>query len=58
VTQDLLGLMYFTSYKLRIVRTRMFAYLNPRRADLFATSFALQVARIEIGHQAELRTGI
>jgi GDP-4-dehydro-6-deoxy-D-mannose reductase len=57
VTQDLLGLMYFTSYNLRIVRTRMFAYLNPRRADLFATSFALQVARIETGQQTELRHG-
>jgi GDP-4-dehydro-6-deoxy-D-mannose reductase len=57
VTQDLLGLMYFTSYQLRIVRTRMFAYLNPRRADLFATSFALQVARIESGQQTELRHG-
>lgn len=56
-TQDLLAFSYFKSYALRIVRTRMFAYFNPRRADLFATSFARQVARIEAGLQDELRHG-
>ena len=35
----------------------MFAYLNPRRADLFATSFARQVVRIEAGLQSELVHG-
>jgi GDPmannose 4,6-dehydratase/GDP-4-dehydro-6-deoxy-D-mannose reductase len=55
--QDLLGWTYFVSYKLRIIRTRMFSYLNPRRADLFATSFARQVARVERGLQAELLHG-
>ncbi|MCX7885946.1 MAG: GDP-mannose 4,6-dehydratase, partial [Verrucomicrobiae bacterium] len=51
VAQDLLGYSYFVSYKLRVIRTRMFAYLNPRRTDLFATSFARQVAWIEAGLQ-------
>lgn len=51
VTQDLLGASYWMSYKMRIIRTRMFAYLNPRRTDLFATSFARQVAWIEAGLQ-------
>jgi len=55
--QDLLGWTYFVSYKMRIIRTRMFAYLNPRRADLFATAFARQVARIERGLQKELVHG-
>ncbi len=55
--QDMLAYTYFRSYGLRIVRTRMFAYLNPRRADLFATSFARQVARIEAGKQKELVHG-
>jgi len=55
--QDLLGWTYFVSYKMRIIRTRMFAYLNPRRTDLFATSFARQVARIEVGLQEELLHG-
>lgn len=55
--QDLLGWTYFVSYGMRIIRTRMFAYLNPRRTDLFATSFARQVARIEVGLQEELVHG-
>lgn len=57
VAQDLLGLTYFRSYQMKIVRTRMFAYINPRRADLFATAFARQVARIEAGVQKELVHG-
>lgn len=56
-TQDFLGWTYFKSYQIPIIRTRMFAYLNPRRADLFATSFALQIARIEAGLQKELFHG-
>jgi GDP-4-dehydro-6-deoxy-D-mannose reductase len=55
--QDLLGYTYFAAYRMRIIRTRMFAYLNPRRADLFATSFARQVARIEQGLQDKLVHG-
>lgn len=55
--QDLLAYSYFKSFGLRIVRTRMFAYFNPRRADLFATSFARQVSRIEVGLQDELVHG-
>jgi GDP-4-dehydro-6-deoxy-D-mannose reductase len=56
-TQDMLGYVYFRSYGMNIIRTRMFAYLNPRRSDLFATSFARQVARIERGLQKELLHG-
>jgi GDP-4-dehydro-6-deoxy-D-mannose reductase len=57
VTQDLLGQTYFSAYGMKIIRTRMFAYLNPRRSDLFATSFALQIARIEAGLQKKLLHG-
>ncbi|KMP12503.1 hypothetical protein UZ36_00030 [Candidatus Nitromaritima sp. SCGC AAA799-C22] len=57
VTQDLLGWTYFTSYKMKVIRTRMFTYLNPRRTDLFASSFARQVAWIEQGLQKELTHG-
>jgi GDP-4-dehydro-6-deoxy-D-mannose reductase len=42
---------------MKVIRTRMFAYLNPRRSDLFATSFAMQVARIEAGLQKVLTHG-
>lgn len=57
VTQDLLGYTYFKNFGMKIVCTRMFAYLNPRRADLFATAFARQVVRIEGGLQKELVHG-
>lgn len=57
VAQDMLGYSYFKSYKMPIIRTRMFTYLNPRRTDLFATSFARQVVRIEMGLQKELVHG-
>jgi GDPmannose 4,6-dehydratase/GDP-4-dehydro-6-deoxy-D-mannose reductase len=56
-TQDHLGFAYWKSYNMKIIRTRMFAYFNPRRADLFATSFARQVALIEAGKQKELLHG-
>ncbi|MDE2490873.1 MAG: GDP-mannose 4,6-dehydratase [Elusimicrobia bacterium] len=55
--QDLLGWSYFRSYGMRVIRTRMFTYLNPRRTDLFATSFARQIARIELGMQKVLLHG-
>ncbi len=55
--QDFLGLTYQRSYKMKVIRTRMFAYLNPKRTDLFATSFAMQIARIEAGMQEELLHG-
>lgn len=57
VAQDLLGYTYFKNYNMKIIRTRMFSYINPRRADLFATAFAMQVARIEAGLQKELLHG-
>jgi len=55
--QDFLAQTYFKSYGMRIVITRMFAYINPRRTNLFASSFALQIARIEVGLQKELTHG-
>jgi GDPmannose 4,6-dehydratase/GDP-4-dehydro-6-deoxy-D-mannose reductase len=57
VAQDFLAYTYFRSYGMKIIRTRMFAYINPRRADLFATAFARQVTRIEAGLQKELLHG-
>lgn len=57
LAQDALGFTYFKSYGMQVIRTRMFAYVNPRRTDLFATSFAMQVARIEAGLQTVLVHG-
>lgn len=57
VAQDMLGRVYFVAYKMRIIRTRMFTYLNPRRTDLFATAFARQVAWVERGLLKEVVHG-
>ncbi len=55
--QEALAYSYFTGFQLPVVITRMSTYINPRRQDLFATAFAMQVARIEAGLQEELVHG-
>ena len=55
--QEKLAYIYFKSYGMKNIVTRMFSYINPRRKDLFSTSFAMQVARIEEGLQKELLHG-
>ena len=57
VCQDHLAFTYYKNYNLDIFTTRMFAYFNPRRHDLFATSFAMQIAKIESGHLSFLKHG-
>lgn len=56
-TQEHLAYTYWRCYEMKIIRTRMFAYFNPRRTDLFATSFAKQIALIEKGKRKELLHG-
>ena len=57
LAQEALAYSYFKSWGLKVIITRAFAYWNPRREDLFATAFALQVARIEQGKQKILKHG-
>ena len=57
LAQESLGYAYYKSWDLNIVITRMFAYLNPRRYDLFASAFAIQIAKIEQGKQDVLKHG-
>jgi GDP-4-dehydro-6-deoxy-D-mannose reductase len=45
------------AWGLKTVITRAFCYFNSKRKDLFATSFATQIARIEQGKQVFLRHG-
>jgi len=47
LSQESLAYSYYKSWDLRIIITRMFAYINPKRHDLFATAFAMQIAKIE-----------
>ncbi|MDP2637739.1 MAG: GDP-mannose 4,6-dehydratase [Candidatus Levybacteria bacterium] len=50
IAQDFLGLTYFLSYKLRIVRVRPFNHIGPKQSPHFAvSSFAKQIAEIEKG---------
>ena len=56
VAQDSIAESY-GKFGLKIIRTRMFTYINPRRSNLFASAFAMQVARIESGLQAVLTHG-
>lgn len=55
--QESLAYSYFMGFQMPVVITRMSTYINPRRSDLFATAFAMQVARIEAGLQVELVHG-
>ncbi len=52
VGADMLALMYWTNYKIKTIRTRMFTHTGPRRTMMSAeNSFAKQIARIEEGKQ-------
>ena len=55
--QDLLSQVYYNSFKLKIIITRMFSYTNARRKNLFQTAFATQIARCEKKIQKEIRHG-
>ncbi|RME78216.1 MAG: SDR family oxidoreductase [Chloroflexi bacterium] len=48
--QDLLGLQYFQSHGVNVLRARPFNHIGPRQSPMFvAASFARQIARIEAG---------
>jgi GDP-4-dehydro-6-deoxy-D-mannose reductase len=50
IAQDMLGLQYFLTYGMRIVRVRPFNHFGPGQSDRFVLSnFARQVAQIEQG---------
>lgn len=52
VAQDLLGLQYHLTYKLRVIRVRPFNHIGPRqRIGFVAPDFASQIAAAELGLQ-------
>jgi len=57
LAQEKIAQSYFYSYNMKTVITRMFAYLNPRREDIFSSAFAKQIVRIERGQQKEIVHG-
>ena len=53
VTQDMLGLQFYLSHQLPIMRARPFNHIGPRQNPRFvAPAFATQIARIEAQQQA------
>ena len=52
IAQDFLGLQYFLSRGLPVVRVRPFNHIGPRQGEKFvASAFAKQIASIEVGLQ-------
>ena len=52
VGEDMLAFQYWTSWKVRTLRSRMFTHTGPRRGEVFVLSnFAKQVAAMEAGLQ-------
>lgn len=57
ITQDFLGLQYYLSYDLNIVRVRPFNHIGPRQSDKFVVSaFAKKIAEIEKGKRKPILT--
>jgi len=57
LTQEKIAYCYYRSFGIKSVLTRMFAYINPRRKDIFSSSFARQVVEIEKGKKGEIIHG-
>jgi GDP-4-dehydro-6-deoxy-D-mannose reductase len=59
IGQDMLGLQYYNSYGLHVVRVRPFNHIGPRQSDQFvAPAFARQIAEAELGlREAVIRVG-
>ena len=57
LTQEKIASSYFYSYGMKVVITRMFAYINPRRSDIFSSAFAKKIVEIERGEREILTHG-
>ncbi len=59
IAQDFMGLQYFLSHQLHVVRVRPFNHIGPRQREQFAVAnFAKQIAEIEAGlYEPVLRVG-
>jgi len=57
LTQEKIASSYFHSYGMKVILTRMFAYINPRRGDIFSSAFARKIVEIERGQRKILTHG-
>lgn len=55
--QEKLMKSYYLSYGIPVVLTRAFSYINPRRPDIFSSTFARQVVEIEKGKRQKILHG-
>lgn len=49
LSQEAIAISYYRSFDIPVIITRAFSYINPRRKDLFSTSFANKIVEIENG---------
>lgn len=57
LTQEKIAACYYHSYGIKTIITRAFAYINPRRGDIFSSTFAKQIVDIENGKLDCLKHG-
>lgn len=58
LAQDYLGLQYFLSYQMQIIRVRAFNHIGPRQSPHFVVaSFARKIAEIEKGTDTVMKVG-
>jgi GDPmannose 4,6-dehydratase/GDP-4-dehydro-6-deoxy-D-mannose reductase len=57
LTQEKIASSYYHSYGIKVIITRMFAYINPRRGDIFSSAFARKIVEIERGERDVLTHG-
>lgn len=58
LTQDLLGLQYYLSNRLRVVRVRPFNHVGPRQTPIFVIpAFAKRIVEIEKGKEKIMKVG-
>lgn len=57
LAQERLSLSYYYMYNIPVIVTRAFCYINPRRKNIFSTSFAIKIAQIEKGQRKALTHG-
>jgi GDPmannose 4,6-dehydratase/GDP-4-dehydro-6-deoxy-D-mannose reductase len=57
LAQEKLCRSYYLSYGIPVVLTRSFSYINPRRPDIFSSTFARQIVEIEKGRRTKLLHG-
>jgi GDP-4-dehydro-6-deoxy-D-mannose reductase len=57
LAQEKLCKSYWLSYKIPVIITRSFTYINPRRPDIFSSAFAKQVVEVERGKREKIVHG-